>query len=1036
MSTLFFRKPRLTALTVCLIAVSGITAYVMLPRLEDPVLNNRYGVIKTPFAGATPARVESLVTEPIEDGLSEIEEIKFTESSSNAEMSIIRVELRDEITEVDTVWSRVRDKLKEVRGALPDEAASPRLEELDARAFALIVGISWDGPGQPNRALLRRHARQIRDVLRAVKGTEKVQLFGMPEERIIVEIDPARAAAIGLSISEVAAQLRKADPKLPSGQFRSQKSGLLFDVANGVKTLQQIRNTPIAHGSGSQSVVLSEIATVRKAFVDPPEAETILDGQTGVALGVLVRPDRRIDLWARDARSALQTASSDLPPGLSLNTVFDQSRYTQGRLNELMWNLCLGATAVVCVVLLLMGWRSAVLVGITLPLSALFVFAGMQVLGIAVHQMSVMGIIIALGLLIDNAIVMVDEITRELRDGHTAVEAIRRSVKKLFVPLLGSTLTTTIAFMPIALMIGPSGEFVLPIAVSVILAVIGSLFLAMTVVPALTGFLQREPGDDSRSSNRPGFWKRLSAGGFSHAGLTRRYSAALTWMFRQPLVGVCIGLALPLIGFACAASLKEQFFPPAVRDQVTIEIELPAHASLSGTRESVRRATDILKQERRVTETHWFLGRSAPTFFYNMGGMRERDARYAQALVQLDSVDEVAPLVNKLQRRLNHALPGARVLVRQLGQGPPIPAPIEMRVYHEDLQVLQQQGETARRVLSQTPHVVGIRAELNESMPKIGVHVHEHEAKLAGLSKAATARQLDAALRGVPAGSILEETERIPIVVRLPERLRGRLDRLRTLELHGGGAVPLDAVAELRLSGELSTISHRNGRRVNIVRGFVAAGVLSAEVLADYRRRMQPVFDQMPTGCSVEFGGEESHRDEAVANLLSSVGVLSVMLVATLVLSLGSFRMAGVIGLVGALSIGLGVLALTVWGSPFGFMAIIGTMGLVGVAINDSIVVLTALREGDSSDPETVARIVVAETRHVLATTLTTIAGFLPLLVDGGEFWPPLAIAIAGGVTGATILALSLVPATYILLTREQPAVDPVKAGTLRPAVR
>ncbi|MFQ5733728.1 MAG: efflux RND transporter permease subunit, partial [Planctomycetaceae bacterium] len=530
------------------------------------------------------------------------------------------------------------------------------------------------------------------------------------------------------------------------------------------------------------------------------------------------------------------------------------------------------------------------------------------------------------------------------------------------------------------------------------------------------------------------------------------------WMFRRPLVGIVLGLALPLLGFAAAATLKEQFFPPAVRDQITIEIELPADASLAGTRRAVEHAGVILNREERITATHWFLGRSAPTFFYNMAGSRELESRYAQGLIQLDSADDVGALVRKLQARLNHLLPGARVLVRQLGQGPPFPAPIELRIYSEDVAELQRQGETARRVLSQTPHVAGIRAELNETVPKLGIRVHEHEARLAGLSKAETTRQLDAALRGAPAGSILEDTERIPIIVRLPDRLRGRLDRLRTLELRGqklgssekpgfssrpGFAtphVPLDAVADVSLAGELSAISHRNGRRVNIVRGFVDAGELPAEVLKDYRRRMQPVFDAFPPGCTQEFGGEASHRDEAVANLLSSVGVLSVMLAATLVLSLSSFRMAGVIALVGALSVGLGVLALKVWGSPFGFMAIIGTMGLVGVAINDSIVVLTALRNSDATrtaDPEAVSRIVVGETRHVLATTLTTIAGFLPLLLNGGDFWPPLAIAIAGGVAGATILALSLVPASYILLTRQrQPAVLSDAQPAIATAVR
>jgi len=1036
--TLMYRNPRLAVLTICLILVAGLSGYLLLPRLEDPVLNNRFGIIKTRFPGATPTRVESLVTEQIEESLREIEEIKVVESTSSSGASMIQIELRDEVTQVDAVWSRVRDKLDAVGPKLPLGAEKPRFEELETRAYAMIVGLSWTHPGEPNGAILRRRAKELADVLQTIPGTEKVELYGEPTEEILVEIDPSRLASVGLTAGDLSRQLMHSDAKVAAGQLHTRRNGLLLEVANDLDTLERIRNTPIRYGDGSDFVRLSDVAEVRKGTAEPADEAAIINGRPGVALAVYVLADRRIDLWADSAKTVLRKHKSGLPRGVELDVVFDQSRYTQDRLSELMLNLGLGAVAVSCVVFLLMGWRSAVLMAVALPLSVLMVFAGMQILSIPIHQMSVMGIIIALGLLIDNAIIMVDEVTRELRAGKPVLEAISGSVKKLAVPLLGSTLTTVLAFMPIALMIGPAGEFVDALALSVILALFSSYFLALTIVPALTAFLRRAENNTRVPS--------LFSSGIDHATLRRGYRASLRAVFSRPVLGLVIGLVLPVAGFLGAMSLQEQFFPPSERDQFHIEIELPAQASIAETRAATQRAERLLRKRRKVQAVHWFLGRSAPSFFYNLMNTRQYASHYAQGMVQLNSRDDPQQLIRNLQSELSRELPGARVLVRQLGQGPPFPAPIEFRIYGPDTEELRRLGRRARLELSRVPHVVGTRAELNESVPKLGLTISEEEAQLAGMSNTDIARQLDATLQGAVGGAVLEQTENLPVRVRLADR---RMNAILSMQLLSDGNsnaagsrsptgaaasalsadrhVPLNALAEVNLVSEHAAIRRRNGRRMNTIQGYVTAGVLTADVLDAYRARLQPMVDELPPGYSVEFGGETSRRNDAIGNLMNSAGVLIVLMVATLVLSFSSFRMAGIIAVVGALSVGLGLLALKLFDYPFGFMAILGTMGLVGIAINDSIVVLAAIRnhpDARRGDPVAVENVVAAETRHVLATTLTTIAGFTPLLASGGTFWPPLAVAIAGGVTGATLLALYFVPSAHLLLIgrRKQPA--------------
>ena len=365
---------------------------------------------------------------------------------------------------------------------------------------------------------------------------------------------------------------------------------------------------------------------------------------------------------------------------------------------------------------------------------------------------------------------------------------------------------------------------------------------------------------------------------------------------------------------------------------------------------------------------------------------------------------------------------------RELEQGPPFDAPIELRLYGPNVDRLAEIGDEARAVLSAVPDVVHTDADLTETLPKLRFQIDEQEARLAGLDHVSVARQLDTTLEGALGGSLLEATEELPIRVRLADSGRGNLAQITSLDLLPTNAdssnsrqlVPISALGEVDLVPERAVIARRNGRRVNVVRGYITAGVLPGKVLADYRQRLATDLE-LPVGYEMEFGGEFAERKAAVSSLSASLGVLVVFMAATLVLSFGSFRLAGMIAVVAALSGGLGLGSLWLFGHPFGFMAIIGTMGLIGVAINDSIVVLAALREDPlarAGDRAAVRDVVIRSSRHVFATTLTTIAGFLPLILEGGGFWPPLAIAIAGGVVGATLLALVFVPSSYLIVNQ------------------
>ncbi|QDT27969.1 Cobalt-zinc-cadmium resistance protein CzcA [Gimesia panareensis] len=1016
---LFYRNRRLLILLIALITVAGLSSFYVLPRMEDPVLTKRSALVQTRFPGADATRVESLVSEKIEEELREFDEIKELRSISRSGMSTITIELRDDVYEVDEVWSRIRDKIDDARVEFPAGAKEPDFEEMDVKAYALIVALVWDNPSPVNYAVLRRSAKQLEDRLRAISGTEDIDTFGDPDEEILVEIQPDRVAALGLSVEEIARQVEASDAKLTAGLLRGQKSDLLIDVDSELDSLARIANTPVQFGAEGHSVQLGDIATIRKGVAQPLSSLVIADGKPAVTLGMFVRDSMRIDHWSQAAKTAVREFEQTLADDVQVQTLFDQNRYVEARLSGLVWNLLFGGLAVVVVIVFMMGWRNALVIGTALPLSAFMVLAGLRLLEIPIHQMSVTGLIIALGLLIDNAIVVVDEVRAKLHARMAPEDAVISTVRHLAVPLLGSTLTTALAFAPIALMPGPAGEFVGSIAISVILAICSSFFLAMTVIPAIAA-LFADPDEDPET----GHWWQV---GFSHQGMRNAYQKSLDFLFSKPLLGVALGCVLPISGFIVAGSLPEQFFPPADRDQVNIELELNAHASLAETKVTIETIRQVVLAHPQVKGIEWFLGESAPQFYYNIIAKRENASNFAQALVQLKTAHGGRQLIHELQRELDQKVPHSRVLVRQLEQGPPFDAPIEVRLFGPDLHQLSQSGDELRTILSGTSDVLHHKAELADPLPKLTLKIDEEQARLAGLDHAEISNQLNAALEGALGGSILEETEELPVRIRVPQDRRGSLSQIASLQLisnkktEDGQAqyVPLTAIADVKMSSEVAAISHFNGERMNEVQAYIKAGVLPAKVLADFQTKLKQSGFTLPPGYRLEWGGEASKRDDAVGNLMANVGVLMVLMVATLVLSFSSFRVAGLVGIVGILSIGLGLGMLWLFGFPFGFMAIVGSMGLAGVAINDAIVVLAELRanpRASQGDRIVVRDVVLRSTRHVVATSLTTVAGFIPLVLAGGGFWPPLAITIAGGVGGATLLALYFIPSAYLIV--------------------
>jgi multidrug efflux pump subunit AcrB len=1034
-------NPHVIWLVVFTILIAGVSSFHVMPRLEDPVLKQRVGVISVQYPGADSLEIESTVTRPIEEWLNEFSQIGKVRSNTRANVANVVIELADSVVQPDLVWTAIERKIQSKANELPAAAKKPQLKVFPLKAYAAIVAIEGGDPSGQTLASRYRIAKALRIRLLKIAGTDSVDLFGNPNEEILVRVKPDVLHSTRLSAPAIAQQIAASDVA-PGGVLEGDGQSLPIEVAEADDLIDRLEKVSIRVPGASGGIALRDVASLSVEAESPPTEMAIINGQKTIVLGAMVDNDKRVDQWTEGLEGEIARLRNEYP-GYSAKPIFLQRDQIGQRMDQLFQNLLLGIAAVVVVVFFFMGWRSMLVVAVSLPLSACLVVCGLRFLSIPIHQMSVTGLIVSLGLLIDNAIVMVEEIRHRLGQGKSQTQAVSDAVRHLRLPLLGSTLTTIFTFLPIAIMVGPAGEFVGSMAVSVILAISASLLLSFTIVPAMLTLL----GSSADQTV-------LVSSGARAGWMRNAFHKTLTWVFKVPTVGVILGAALPCVGFVVAGQLPKQFFPATDRNQIQIELELPASANLNAVEKTVKKVSAIAGQSALVEAQHWFLGRSAPTFYYNVVPRRPSSPNYAQAFVDVAANTSVDTFVDQLQSEIDAEIFDARVLVRKLQQGPPFEAPIEVRIVGHDLKLLEQLGADVRVILATVPQVTHARDDLADKPQRISLEIDSELANRNGLSKNEISRFLYSSLQGSDAGEFNFRGDLIPVRVVTDFPDQQKLKTLSAMQMnvrsHNNGsqrsqstqgapvapakqapraAVSIGSLGQFKLSSDSGAIIRLDGERVNEVKAYLRSGVLPSEALSRFKQKLGGSDFRLPEGYRIELGGEAEKRREAVSTLVANVSVIVVLMILTLVVVLGSFGNAAIIFAVGGLTIGLGPLALFVFGLPLGFMAIVGTMGLIGVAINDSIVMLAAIGEqfqpeadeasaedGQRPLPVRMADIVVGNARHILATTCTTMIGFLPLVVAGGKFWPPLAIVIAFGIAFATLLAFYFTPSLYLLV--------------------
>ncbi|MCH6550994.1 MAG: efflux RND transporter permease subunit, partial [Planctomycetes bacterium] len=966
--TLFLRNRQLLVLSIVVSIAAGLFGVRVLDRFEDPRITNLYPIIVTPFPGASAERVETLVTEKLEDELAEVDTIKEITSTSIAGVSIINLELVKSTTESTyrEIFAEIRDKIGNAARSFPAGVGEPIFDDKrDPAAFSLMVAVKWDHDSDPQLGILDRIAEDLADRLRAIRGTEMVRLYGAPEEELTVEVDHRDLAALGLDASSLAERIAESDSKQPAGTLRGARSDVLLEVKGEIDSVTRVQRLPFTEGDDQSVVRVGDIAEVRRGWHEPPREIGLIDGRRSVIVAARMGRERRIDVWSEDALAAVSDFGALVGDGVGIDVIFEQARYTNARFAQLAGNLLIAAVVVAGVVFVMMGWRLGLIVGAALPIVVSLTVFTFVVIGETLHQMSVYGIVIALGLLIDNAIVMGDEVNKRKAEGLSPAEAVTGSVRHLFLPLLASTLTTILAFMPIVLLPGGPGDFVGAIGKSVIIAVSWSFLTALTVTAALAGIFARPTPHGSR--------RRFLRDGIGHRRLTAAYRWSLTQGLRAPIAAIAVALALPLAGFMLAPSLGNSFFPPADRDMFEIRVWLPNDSSIHNTRAHAEAIETVVREDPEVTRVFWLVGGSFPRVYYNVPMDQDNSAHFAQAIVGTTSDAATKRVLDGLQHRLDAEFPGAQILVKQLRQGPPLVADVEYRLYGPSVEGLIEVGERIRRTLQADPEVVVTQATMTRGEPKLWFEPSESEARVAGLSLGEIAAQLRSNLDGSLGGTMIEDLEELPVRVRYRDERRRTLSSIASTNLVQVGVdrwIPLEALGDIELRPDLASTTRYGGVRSNMIKGYTTIDALPINVAQRVLATLDAEGFELPAGYRIEMGGTVEQEVETRGDMMAPLPMIAVFMAAILILTFRSVLLAVILGVIAVMSVGMAVLSTWLIDFPISFNTFMGTFGLIGVALNDSIIVIAAIRGNPRAAAGEIDGIVDATmdtTRHVIA---------------------------------------------------------------------
>lgn len=1005
---------RITILVLLGIPLLGLLVFLDYPRQEDPSIEIRQAVVTAFLPGMNIRLFEELITRRLEEKIREIGEVEDLWSSTKDGRTVIHVEVADWVrgADIPSVWQNLRNKMNDVAPQLPAGTIGPFVNDRFGLTAVATIALWSDGFSLEE---MRQVARDVRRQLDGLRGVETIELFGVQQERIFLDVSNARLARLGIQPNVIVDTLRAQNLILPGGVINAQGQNIIIEPSGAFSDVVEIESVLIPVPGTNQTLPLKDVVQVTRGFIDPADRPVFYNGRPVIVISVsLLDGVNAVEFGERLTRR-IDEIEQGLPFGYVLEYATFQPVLVERAVNGAISNLVQTLIIVLVVVVLFLGIRTGLIVGSFIPMTILLALVGMSMWEVELQRMSIATMIIALGMMVDNAIVIAESMRNRFEAGEERQAAAIATGRELGLPLLTSTLTTILAFMPIALAEGSAGEYTLSLGQVVILVLFGSWFMSLYMTPTMSyWFLKVKPRAESADGNQAGPYD---------SGFYRTYRRALEGILAHRLLCLLGVLAFLAATIFAARWLTNEFFPPNDRNQFLVYIDLEAGSHIDETARVVQNVGTWLRDKTvnpEVTNTVAYAGSGGPRFFLSLSPINP-DPHVSFMLVETRSSDQVPEVIDRTRRYIAEHFPEAEGRVSAMWLGPTETGLVEIRVSGPDERVLSAKADALLAAFRAVPGTIDIRQDWENPILKVLVSVDQARARRAEVTSSDIATSLNAFVSGGRVTDYREGDSVIPIVLRGAEDERSQLANLSGLNVHSqasGRTVPLSQIADITGVWEPYRINRRNLERTITVSAKHVH--LKADELVE---QVQPALDtlDLPPGYQWEMGGELESAAEARGHLFANFPLAFFLILLLLVWQFNSFRRAGIILFSIPLAFSGAVLGLLAFGAPFGFMPLLGLLSLAGIITNNGIVLIDSIernRQGGLDPYSAIVEAAVSRLRPILLMTITTIPGLMPLIVWRDPLFYGLAIVIAGGVLIGTVLTLIVTPVMYSLLLR------------------
>ncbi len=1001
---------RLTILSLFLVVFTGAFVYLDYPKQEDPSIVIREAVVTASYPGMSTERVEDLITRKLEEKIREIGEVDEITSDSKTGISLIHVVVKDQYSDLQPIWQDLRNKMADVAPELPKGTHGPFIN--DEFGLTAIADIALWSDGF-SLAEMREVARNTRDRLYTLKGIRKVELYGIQQERIYLEFSNSKMAKFGLTPGIISQTLIEQNILLPGGKVDVFGQEVIVEPSGNFNDVAAIASVMIPIPGTEKVTPLRDVVTIIRDYVDPPEQPVYFNGHPAIILSISIMEGVNSIEFGERLTHEVKTIEQTLPIGYKFDYATYQPDLVEVAVDGAISNLMQTLVIVLAVVIVFLGLRTGLIVGSFVPMAMLLGLIIMSFMDIELQRMSIASMIIALGMLVDNGIVVAEDIRTRMEAGQPRLEAVTQAGDTLAVPLLTSSLTTILAFATMLLANGNTGEYTLSLAQVVTIVLMASWFLAMYMTPAMCfWFMKVAPVDKNKQQPDP----------YSGRFYVYYQNFLKTVLGNRTLVIGLLIAGMAIAGFAFRFVVIE-FFPAGDRNQFLVYLDLPAGTRTDKTAASVQHLTDWMDDKEKnpeITRTIAYVGAGGPRFFLSLSPM-DPDPHLAFIIVNTESNEQVPEMVARVRQHILEHIPEARGRVKAMWLGASETGLLEIRIKGPDSKILQAKAQNLLNHLNTIPGTIDIEQDWENKVWKVNVLIDQARARRAGLTSKEIADSLSGYLDGREITDYREGDTIIPVIGRGLADERMDLSYVRNINVYSNKrkvSIPLTQIAEIRPVAEFSRIKRFDQQRtitVSAKHQTLKAGELFNTLLPTLEAlNLTPEYRW-------ELGGELEDSAKAQAYLFEWMPACFLLIIVLLVWQFNSFRRAAIIIITIPLTFIGAVIGLLVMNAPFGFMVILGLLSLAGIIINNGIVLLDRIEiECNAGKPpyKAVIAAAIARFRPILMTTLTTILGLLPLILSKDPLFYGMACVIAFGLLVGTILTLVVVPVLYSLFMR------------------